>query len=120
MYYDARQAALNNDDTFHIAAYIPGHRNSPIGINSKHRQSSHYMKRYYNSNMTHHDLHAEADLLLKIRSVPKKICVVRFLANGSPTMAKPCIHCQNFLRLKGVKLVKYTNWLGEWEVLKLV
>ncbi len=34
-------------------------------------------------------------------------------------MAKPCVHCQNFLRLKGVKKVKYTNWNGEWEFMDL-
>ena len=118
MYYEARQAALSNSESYHIAAFVP-HRNSPIGVNSSRAFSSRFRKRYANARDTIHDLHAEADLILKLREVPERICVVRFLSDGSPTMAKPCIHCQNFLRLKGVKRVKYTNWDGEWEFLDL-
>jgi hypothetical protein len=45
--------------------------------------------------------------------------VVRFFKDGTPTMAKPCIHCQNFLRMKGVETVRYTNWDGQWEEMRL-
>lgn len=119
MYYEARQAALSNNESYHIAAFVPRDRNSPIGINSRREFSSQYRKRYSNARETIHDLHAEADLILKLREIPDRICVVRFLSDGSPTMARPCIHCQNFLRLKGVKRVKYTNWDGEWEFMDL-
>ena len=119
MYYEARDAALKKNESYHIAAFLPRRRNSPIGVNSRREFSSQFRKRYSNSRDTIHDLHAEADLILQLKEVPERICVVRFLSDGKPTMAKPCVHCQNFLRLKGVKKVKYTNWNGEWEFMDL-
>jgi len=56
---------------------------------------------------------------LKLDYVPEKISVVRFLKDGTATMAKPCIHCQHFLKHVGVKKVRYTNWFGVWEEMSL-
>ena len=47
------------------------------------------------------------------------INVVRFTNRGQPTMAKPCVWCQDYMRKKGVRRVKYTNWNGEWEKMRL-
>lgn len=79
-----------------------------------------FRRRYKNGTDFAYERHAEVDLLLKLKEVPDKICVIRFLDTGEPTMAKPCKHCQNFLRLKGVKKVRYTNWKGEWEEINLI
>ena len=68
---------------------------------------------------TYHEVHADADLILKLDYVPEKISVVRFLKDGTATMAKPCIHCQHFLKHVGVKKVRYTNWFGVWEEMSL-
>ncbi len=118
MYYKARDAALSNGGPFHVAAYTRSCKGL-IGVNDENRRTSHFRKRYPNSDLTYHEIHAEVDLILRLKEVPDHIHVVRFVKGGRPTMAKPCIHCQNFLRLKGVKRVKYTNWQGEWEWLTL-
>lgn len=115
MYYKAKEMALTNGGEFHLAAFT---KNGEIGVNST-RCSSKYKKRYKNSIDVHHELHAEASLILRCKSVPEKINVARFRSDGTPTMAKPCIHCQNFLKLSGVKRVRFTNWDGEWEEMRL-
>lgn len=118
MYYAARSEALRNNDAFHLAAFT-GRKCDPIGINSHSRKTAKFRKRYKNSDEIYYEIHAEVDLILKLMHVPEKIHVVRYFKNGSVTMAKPCVHCQNFLRLKGVKIVRYSNWNGEWETLYL-
>jgi hypothetical protein len=116
VYYDARDKALRNGDIFHLAAFT---RDGKIGINSQRRNTAKFRKRYSNSRETYHEIHAEVDLVIHSKVIPERINVVRFFKDGTPTMAKPCVHCQNFLRMKGVKRVRYTNWDGEWEEMKL-
>lgn len=116
MYYEAKERALKNGEEFHLAAYT---KCGKIGTNSLHRKTAKFKKRYSNSRQTFHEIHAEVDLVIHSKVVPKKINVVRFLHDGTPTMAKPCIHCQNFLRIRGVSTVRYTNWEGEWETMYL-
>lgn len=118
MYYEARERALKSGGLFHLAAFTRNDRNR-IGVNRHGKNSAKYFRRYKNSRDTFHEVHAEVDLILKLREVPDKIHVVRFFKDGTPTMARPCIHCQNFLKHKGVKVVRYTNWDGEWEELRL-
>jgi hypothetical protein len=65
--------------------------------------------------------HAEMILLDRIGEIRtgEIINVVRFTNRGQPTMAKPCAWCQDYMRKKGVRRVKYTNWNGEWEKMRL-
>ncbi len=42
------------------------------------------------------------------------VYVVRFLKDGTPTMAKPCRFCQKTLYENGVTRVRYTDWNGKW------
>jgi deoxycytidylate deaminase len=116
VYYLAKQRALANDNPFHVAAFSKkGHT---IGVNSN-RCSAKYRRYYAEAKHHAYRVHAEVDLLLRSTETPDQIYVMRFLADGQPTMAKPCIHCQNFLRLRGVKKVRYTDWEGNWAVLEL-
>jgi hypothetical protein len=117
VYYEARKRALNNGDLFHLAAFARG--NSEIGVNNQNRLTAKFRKRYKGTREVYHEIHAEVDLIRRLKKVPEKIHVVRFFSDGTPTMAKPCIHCQNFLRMKGVKIVRFTNWDGQWEEMKL-
>lgn len=50
-----------------------------------------------------------------------KVHVMRVMANGSISMAKPCVHCQAFMFSRGVKArnVRFTNWAGEWERMRV-
>ena len=116
MYYEARDKALKNGGVFHLAAFT---KQGDIGINCQERLTSKFRKRFSNSRETYYEIHAEVALLLKSKEIPDKIHVVRFFKDGTPTMAKPCIHCQHFLKHKGVKTVRYTNWDGDWEEMKL-
>lgn len=118
MYYEARERALKSGGLFHLAAFTRDNKHT-IGVNRHGKNTAKFRRRYKNSRDTFHEVHAEVDLILKLRVVPDKICVMRFFKDGTPTMAKPCIHCQNFLKHKGVKVVRYTNWDGEWEEMRL-
>jgi deoxycytidylate deaminase len=118
VYYEAFKAAQSSDHVFKLAAFADK-RSGIFGINNRGRLTSHFRRRYKNSDGCSYDKHAEVDLILKLSYTPKKITVVRFRSDGSFTMAKPCVHCQNFLKFAGVREVKYTNWSGEWETLSL-
>lgn len=115
VYYEARSRALNNGTDFHLAAFTS---RGEIGVNTL-KGSARFRRRYPNSRGFHHERHAEVALLISCRVVPRKISVVRFTKDGRPTMAMPCVHCQNFLRHAGVKRVRFTNWEGAWEEMKL-
>lgn len=117
MYYEARNKALSNNGLFHLAAFAS--KKGPVGVNSMSRRTAKFKRRYSDSKDTYHEVHAEVDLILRLREVPERINVIRFFKDGTPTMARPCIHCQNFLRIKGVKSVRYTNWNGDWEEMRL-
>lgn len=67
-------------------------------------------------------LHAEVSALLKVPRQSRHMVdlyVVRFLRNGSISMAKPCPMCEKFLRKHSVRNVYYTNWKGGWDRMKL-
>jgi deoxycytidylate deaminase len=115
VYYEARKRALNNGSEFHLAAFT---NKGVIGTNSN-KCTAKFRKRYKNSPEVHHDIHAEVDLVLRCNEIPSKIRVMRFMKDGTRTMARPCIHCQHFLKHAGVKTVMFTNWEGKWEEMKL-
>jgi hypothetical protein len=115
-YDEVRRRALENGGLFHVAAYVD--KRGPIGVNTG-RCSARYRKRYENSDLFHHELHAEVDLLRQMREAPERIRVVRFYRDGKLAMARPCVHCQNYLRHRGVREVRYTNWMGQWETMRL-
>jgi deoxycytidylate deaminase len=118
VYYKARDLALNNNHTYHLVAYAKIGSSYLMGINSD-RNSAKFKRRYQDGTYGYH-LHAEMDL---IRQCPegsiRTIRVVRFRKNGNKTMSMPCRYCQRFLREHGVVRVHYTNWEGEWEVMRL-
>ena len=45
--------------------------------------------------------------------------VLRFNKAGKATMAKPCKHCQRALIKAGVTKIRYTDWFGNFQTLKL-
>lgn len=120
VYYpsDARTMALCNDHVFHLTAWAKNGKSYIYGVNSN-RCSTKFGRRYTDGVMGYH-LHAEMDLLRKIRGTGiKEISVARFTKRGLPTMARPCKYCQHFLKAGGIKKVNYTNWDGIWEEMKL-
>lgn len=61
--------------------------------------------------------HAEMDAVSKLKDVfdDDVLHVMRFTKNGGISMAKPCRYCQEYLRKKGIKKVRYTDWSGTWQ-----
>ncbi len=118
MYYDAiRRAAMGNGEIFHVAAFAD--KRGLVCVNTNRRRTAKFRKQYANSDCFHHEIHAEVALLLRLRTTPERISVVRFSKDGRATMAQPCVHCQHFLRCRGVRRVRFTNWQGEWETMRL-
>jgi hypothetical protein len=39
--------------------------------------------------------------------------------NHEWTMAKPCLLCMNEMKKFGISKVRYTNWDGQWEEIKI-
>ena len=115
VYYEAKKRALENGGNFHLAAYA---NTGEIGTNGN-RKTAKFRRRYSKCGYFCYEVHAEVDLIIRCRQVPQKINVMRFTNSGDRTMAKPCVHCQNFLRHVGVKRVRFTNWEGRWEEMKL-
>ena len=78
--------------------------------------------RYYESGLSTlcYSGHAEMILCDKAQFKRKEVVhVVRFLFDGTPTMAKPCRFCQRHLYEKGIRRVRYTDWDGEWKKMNL-
>jgi len=85
-------------------------------------KSSHKFMRIYEDGpeTVSYDGHAEMILCDRV-SIKKNdtVHVVRFLKCGKATMAKPCKFCQRYLYNHGVRTVRYTDWQGQWQKLKL-
>lgn len=122
MYYPdrAREIATNSSEQFHLVAWFKRKGELVFGTNSNSRFSARFRRVYPDKTVGFH-LHAEMDLIRKFRpGTVKKISVMRFSRKtGEPTMSKPCVYCQRFLRQHGVRTVRYINWEGKWEILKL-
>ena len=120
MYYlnKAREIALSNSHQYHLAAWAKRGSSVIFGMNSS-RSSTKFKRVYADGNEGFH-LHAEMDLIRKFKPGEiREIRVVRFSKEGLPTMSKPCIYCQRFLRKHGVRKVYYTEWDGTWQIMRL-
>ena len=118
MYYrKARSVAINNGQEFHLAAILfRGKRIVRVGTNST-KTHPRFRRTHSNGDESAH-LHAEMDVL-RFAKPGDTLMVFRFLADGTPSMSKPCPHCQKFIREAGITKVEYTDWSGdvkEWRV----
>lgn len=84
------------------------------------KSSPEFRMLYEDRSVAHHG-HAETRAIQKAGKRSNlsgaKVYVHRVLASGKVSMARPCKHCQEFMRRKGVKMrnVWYTNWEGAYE-----
>lgn len=119
MYYrKAKEVAMNNGEIFHIAAILIRNKHIVrIGTNSSKTHPK--FRRLYRNGGEGAHLHAEMDVLRFARP-GDCLLVLRFSANGTLTMAKPCEHCQKFIRQLDLGKVKYTDWDGQIQEFKLV
>lgn len=115
MYYQAAQAARNNNYPFHLAAILwRGKTPVAIGINCN-KTSPKYKRQYKNG--CDYQQHAEMAVLKHAR--PGDVLeVFRVSKTMEFTMAKPCPHCMRQIEAANLKKVRFTNWDGQWETLK--
>ena len=118
MYYRAKNLAVNNGRTYHIAAIL--RRNGSVIRVGENTDKTHpRFKRQYKDGSWASHMHAE----MNVRRFAKpgdEIEVLRFKkCDHALTMAKPCHLCMRELIKSGISKVRYTNWDGEWEEIKL-
>jgi len=114
----AREIALNNNQGFHLAAWAKRGGSTVYGTNTE-RCSARFKRTHPDGSKGFH-LHAEMDLIRRFAPGSiSEIKVIRFLKKGDVTMSKPCTFCQKFLRLHGIRKVRFTNWKGQWQTMYL-
>ncbi len=118
MYYRAKKLALNNGRAYHVAAVLR-RKGDVIKVGENTDKTHPRFKRQYDDGTWASHMHAEMNVLRFARP-GDEIEVMRFSKCGHRmTMAKPCPLCQKELKKAGIKKVKYTNWDGSWEFLKI-
>ena len=118
MYYRAKELAVNNGRTYHLAAILKRDgRVIKIGENADKTHPR--FKRQYRDGTWASHMHAEMNVL-RFAKPGDEIEVMRFRkCNHNLTMAKPCSLCLKQIKISGIRKVKYTNWEGEWETILL-
>ena len=116
MYYQAREKALNNGRTYHLAAIL--RRNGHVVRVGENTNKTHprFRRQYPDGTWASH-MHAEMNVL-RFAQPGDELEVLRFKKHGR-TMAKPCSFCLLEMKKAGIKKVRYTNWDGCWEEMKL-
>jgi len=118
VYYRAKELAVNNGRTFHLAAIL--RRNGGVVRIGENTDKTHpRFKRQYTDGTWASHMHAEMNVL-RFAKPGDTIEVIRFSKCGHHwTMAKPCRLCMAAMRDAGIIKVRYTNWEGEWEEIKI-
>jgi|TARA_R110000824_G_scaffold339346_1_gene525830 deoxycytidylate deaminase len=117
VYYQAKNLALSNGRTYHLAAIL--RRNGRVVKIGENTSKTHpRFKRQYEDGTWGSHMHAEMNVL-RFAQPGDEIEVMRFRkCNYKRTMAKPCLRCIGEIRKAGIKRVRYTNWDGEWEEMR--
>ena len=118
MYYKAKQLAINNGRTFQLAAVlIRDGRVVKVGENTDKTHPR--FKRFYKDGGWAANMHAEMNVL-RFAKPGDVVEVMRFSkCSHQLTMAKPCPICMMHMKEAGISEVRYTNWEGKWETIKL-
>lgn len=117
LYYRARDQALANGRNHHLAAVL-WRKRKPVRIGTNRNKTHPRAVRTFEDNSQAACLHAEMDALIAAQP-GDTLEVLRWLKDGRLTMAKPCEHCQKWIRESRIRKVRYTNWEGQWETLTL-
>lgn len=96
--------------------------NQPITAWNDGKTSPKFLVKHEDGN-TSASGHAEGRALQKAGNADLKnarVYVMRFLASGNLSMAKPCKHCEYLLLSRGIKPrnIRYTQEDGSWQKLK--
>ena len=118
MYYRAKELAISNGRTYHLAAIL--WRNGRVVRIGENTSKTHprFRRQYPDGTWASH-MHAEMNVL-RFAKPGDDLEVLRFQkCDHQRTMAKPCLLCQAEIRKAGIRRVKYTNWDGIWEELSV-
>lgn len=109
---------------FHTTFVIKKNKLQKIGINQQKTHPANLRYKYIGKDgtdiRTMVGLHSELSAILKYGKEDCSDCTfvnVRINKNGKPTMAMPCVGCQDIFKQVGYKKVYYTNEYGtftEW------
>ena len=117
MYYRARNLAMANGRTYHVAAIL-WRKGRIVKVGENTDKTHPRFKRQYADGSWAAHMHAEMNVL-RFAKPGDEIEVLRFSKCGHErTMAKPCQLCEEAIKKAGIKKVRYTNWEGKWEVLQ--
>lgn len=117
LYYQARDRALANGRGHHLAAILRRKRR-PVRVGINRNKTHPKAKRAFPSGHEAACLHAEMDALIAAQP-GDTLEVIRWLKDGTVTMAMPCEHCQRWIRERGIRKVRYTDWNGQWKTLSV-
>lgn len=107
------------DSEFKVGAVLTKNGNViGRGCNHTHKTSPNSVSRHYGQHAEYRALRKSAKLgekknsydLAKLRGA--SLFVARITPGGRVALAKPCIHCQSFLKHLGLKRIYYTNESG--------
>lgn len=117
----AHELTLANGMSFKVAAILM-RRGKLVGIGVCSMKTSPHGNRRSRTGCQVSQQHAEVHLLRHVVAHRFKssdvLYVVRFLADGTMSMAMPCPACAHEIGLAGIRKVFFTNWNGEFERLQ--
>jgi cytidine deaminase len=108
----AMEAALSNGGKYHVACVLY-RRGKPVYIGINTDKTHPRFRRIAADGTEVCTLHAEMSAL-RFSQPGDSLEVMRFLKDGTRTMAQPCVHCMHHIRRSGLSRVKYTTWDGSW------
>lgn len=113
MYYKAKNIAINNGRTYHLAAILR-RSGKVVKIGENTNKTHPRFKRQYKDGTWASHMHAEMNVL-RFAKPGDEIEVMRFArCSHKITMAKPCNLCYDAMKEAGIKRVHYTDWFGDW------
>lgn len=112
VYYKAKNIALNNGEPYHLACILKRGRSIVrIGTNSK-KTHPRFGRQFKSGPKEVHTLHAEMDVL-RFAQPGDDLIVLRFKADGTLSMARPCECCQHHIKEAGIRRVHFSDWSGD-------
>ncbi len=118
MYYKAKQQAMNNGRTYHLCAIL-WRNNTPVKIFANSNKTHPKCGREYKDGTIQHHMHAEMGVV-RFAKRGDILEVMRWGRDGETmTMSKPCTYCMLQIKKSGISKVRYTNWDGVWETIRV-